>query len=94
MGREEGLEFFRATGAKAINLARRHGKRSQLWLQAFRAPEGREEEFVEAVRIADDLGVDSIFAWPYRGGEGSILESSDPKAVWGAIGAAYREAAG
>jgi hypothetical protein len=94
MGREEGLEFFRTTGAKAIELARRHGKRSQLWLQAFRAPEGREEEFVEAVRIADELGVDSIFAWPYRGGEGSILESGDPRAVWRAIGEAYREAAG
>jgi hypothetical protein len=94
MSREEGLEFFRSTGAKAVDLARRNGKRSQLWLQAFRAPEGREEEFVEAVRIADDLGVDSIFAWPYRGGEGSNLESGDPKAVWRAIGAAYREAAG
>ena len=93
MGREEGLEFFRATGAKAVELARRHGKRSQLWLQAFRAPEGRESEFLEAVRIADELGVDSIFAWPYRGGEGSILESGDPQAVWEAIGGAYREAA-
>ena len=94
MGREEGLEFFRTTGAKAIELARRHEKRSQLWLQAFRAPEGRESEFLEAVRIADELGVDSVFAWPYRGGQGSILESGDPGAVWDAIGRAYREVAG
>jgi hypothetical protein len=94
MGREEGLEFFRTTGAKAIGLARKHGKRSQLWLQAFRAPEGRESEFLEAVRIADGLGVDSVFAWPYRGGQGSILESGDPGAVWDAIGDAYREVAG
>ena len=94
MGREEGLEFFRTTGAKAIELARNHGKRSQLWLQAFRAPEGRESEFLEAVRIADELGVDSVFAWPYRGGQGSILESGDPGAVWDAIGRAYREVAG
>jgi hypothetical protein len=93
MSREEGLEFFRTTGAKAIELARRHGKRSQLWLQAFRVPEGRESEFLEAVRIADELGIDSVFAWPYRGGQGSILESGDPGAVWDAIGDAYREVA-
>jgi len=94
MDREGGLEFFRDTGTKAVELARKHGKRSQLWLQAFRVPSGRGSEFRDAVRIADEMGVDSIFAWPYRAGEGSILESEDPSCVWEAIGEAYREAAG
>lgn len=90
MDREEGLGFFRATGGRAVELAGRHGKRSQLWLQAFRVPSGRESEIEDATRIAAELGVDSIFAWPYRGGQGSILESEDPGAVWRAIGEAYR----
>jgi hypothetical protein len=89
-----GLDFFRTTGSKAIELARRYGKRCQLWVQAFRVPRGREPEIGDGVRMADELGADSVFAWPYRGGEGSILESGDPDAVWNAIGEAYRDVAG
>ena len=94
MDRVKGLDFFRATGGKAVVLARRHMKRVQLWLQAFRVPRGRESEIGEGVRVAAELGVDSIFAWPYRGGEGSILESYDHRAVWEELGKAYRREAG
>lgn len=33
---------------------------------------------------------DTVFAWPYKGGEGSVLESDDSEAVWEVIGRAYR----
>jgi hypothetical protein len=94
MNRNSGLEFFRTTGGKAVKLAEKYGKRSQLWLQAFRIPWGRESEISEAVNITAELGADSIFAWPYRGGEGSYLESEDPGEVWETIGEAYRRVAG
>lgn len=90
MDRERGLEFFRAVGGRSVELARRNGKKAQLWLQAFRVPRGREIEIGEAVKVAEELGAYSIFAWPYRGGEGSILASDDPKKVWEVIGEAYR----
>jgi len=92
MGRDEGLAYFREVGEKCLQLAQRHGKKSQLWLQAFRVPEGREDELKDATRIASELGADSLFAWPYRGGLGSILESGDARKLWGIIGEAYREA--
>jgi len=91
MDRLEGLEFFRKIGGKAVELSKRKGKRSQLWLQAFRVPRGRESELKEAAKIANELGVDSLFAWPYRGGEGSILESDDAKTVWRVLGESFRE---
>jgi len=94
MDQERGLEFFRTIGRKGEELARRHGKRVQLWLQAFRIPLGREAEIGEAVKAAAELGADSVFAWPYRGGEGSILASDDPCRVWEVIGEAYRREAG
>lgn len=94
LGREEGIGLFKSIGKKVVELARKNDLRSQLWLQAFRVPRGRERENVEAVRVADELGADSIFAWPYRGGEGSILASDDPSAVWSALGEAFREVAG
>jgi hypothetical protein len=90
MNREQGLRFFRETSENCLKLAKRHGKKSQLWLMAFRVPAGREAELSEAVDIAAELGVDSLFAWPYRGGEGSVQESGDPRRVWATIGEAYR----
>ena len=90
MSREEGLAFFRETSIDCMSLAQRHGKLCQLWLMAFRVPVGREEELSEAADIAAELGADSLFAWPYRGGEGSVLASGDPWRVWDTIGAAYR----
>jgi len=91
LDRLQGLEFFRKIGGKAVELSKRKGKRSQLWLQAFRVPRGRESELREAAKIADELGVDSLFAWPYRGGEGSILESDDARTVWRLLGESFRE---
>jgi hypothetical protein len=93
MDRNEGLEYFREVGEKCLQLAQKYDKKCQLWLQAFRVPKGREQELKEAVQIASQLGVDSLFAWPYRGGKGSILESGDAVKLWDTIGEAYRVAA-
>ena len=90
LSREEGLEYFRSRGLRLLQLARKSRKRSQLWLQAFRVPKGRERELLEGAVVADELGVDSLFAWPYRGGAGSILESGDAQEVWRVLGEAYR----
>jgi hypothetical protein len=90
MSQEEGLTFLREMGGKGVELAKKHGKHSQLWLQAFRVPAGREEELAEGVAVIDELGADSVFAWPYRAGEGSIQESGNAQAAWEAIGRGYR----
>ncbi len=36
--------FLRAFAGKALAAAREHGLKTQIWVQAFRVPEGREEE--------------------------------------------------
>ena len=50
MNREQGIRFFRETSTNCIELAKKHRKRSQLWLMAFRVPAGREAELSEAAR--------------------------------------------
>ena len=90
MNREEGLRFFREQGQHCLSLADKYNKRSQLWLMAFKVPEGREKELSEAAEIAAELGTDSLFAWPYRGAEGSYMASANPGKVWKTIGQAYR----
>jgi hypothetical protein len=90
MNREEGLAFFREQSKLCLSLAEKYDKRSQLWLMAFKVPTGRENELSEAAAIADELGTDSLFAWPYRGAQGSYMSSGNPQLVWETIGEAYR----
>ena len=71
---------------RVVDIAKRYGKRSQLWLQAFKVPRGREGELVEAAKQMIAIGVDSLFAWCYKGGEGSAIASEDPLKVWEILG--------
>lgn len=91
MATEEGLRFFRERAWRAKSLSDRHGKRCQIWVQAFRVPHGREWELAKAVEMAAEMNVCSIYAWPFRGGLGSILASDRPDLVWQTLGEAYRK---
>lgn len=94
LDRDRGIEFFMLTSQKAVRIARQYGKCVQVWVQAFGVPRGRENEILEAVEIDDGLEVNSLFAWTYRGGGGSILESDDCVKVWDVLGKAYKKIAG
>ncbi|OYT62233.1 MAG: hypothetical protein B6U69_02150 [Thermofilum sp. ex4484_15] len=76
------LTNVREVAKRLTDVARSYGKKSQLWLQAFKVPKGKEGELVEAAKIMVASGVDSIFAWCYKGGEGSAIASERPYEVW------------
>jgi hypothetical protein len=40
------------------------------------------------------MGVESLFAWTYRGGRGTVLAAPRAQEVWDAIGQAYGEVLG
>lgn len=90
MPSEEGLRFFRERAGRAKTLSDRYGKRCQIWVQAFRVPNGREWELTQALEAAAEMGVYSLYAWPYRGGLGSVLASDRPELVWQTLGDAYK----
>ncbi|MEX2236080.1 MAG: hypothetical protein WEB00_00900 [Dehalococcoidia bacterium] len=83
--------FMRSYSERAIETANAHGRESQLWLQAFRVPEGREEELRMGAAVAAELGADSVAAWSYRGTESmSKIACARPQVVWGVLGEAFR----
>ena len=84
------LSFVKEYSEKVINISKKNNKKSQLWLLAFRIPKNKEEEIREAVRIMAKTGVDSIFAWAYRGGLG-LIKSDNSQLVWKIIGEAFNE---
>jgi hypothetical protein len=88
---QKDLDFVSTTSEETIKLAKKYDKRSQLWIQGFLIPAGKEEEVREAGKIIGNSGVDSVFTWAYRACEGSIVQSENPKKVWTIIKEVYAE---
>lgn len=88
---QKDMEFVSRVSEDTVELARRNGKRSQLWIQGFLIPSGREEEVRDAGMIIGASGVDSVFTWAYRACEGSVIQSENPRMVWSIIKELYGE---
>ncbi len=83
----EAEPFMRAYGQKAAEAARKHDRGLQLWVQAFRVPEGREEELRVGLRVAHDLGATHVAAWSYEGTASmSQIRCARPEVVWQILG--------
>ena len=46
-------------------------------------------EISEIAQLYSDLGVESLFAWTYRGGHGTVLAAPRALELWDAVGKAY-----
>lgn len=76
---------------KTVELSKVNNKPSQRWIQSFfRSPEDLNT-IKEIVKIYAKEGVDSIFSWTYRAGQGTLLSAPEPKKVWDILGEAYGE---
>jgi hypothetical protein len=85
------LVAHRNLARKTVQLAKLNHKKSQRWIQSFfRSPEDLNT-IKEIVKVYAEEGVDSIFSWTYRAGQGTILSAPEPKKVWDILGEAYGE---
>lgn len=76
---------------RTIEVARRHRKRSQLWVQLFSLPEGKEAEVAGLMKRFADFGADEILAWTYRAAEGTTISCARPAEAWRAFSAMVRK---
>lgn len=87
--------FVRAFSRRAVAVAETHGRQSQIWVQAFAVPEGREEELAMGVRVAAEEGANYVAAWSYEGTASmSAIRCARPDVVWETLGRAFREVRG
>jgi hypothetical protein len=89
--------FTETYTARALRAARRAAdltrrpRQTQLWVQAFMVPAGRERELAGAIRLAARMGVTHVAAWAYRGLAGMSHNRPDrPEVVWDVIGETFR----
>jgi hypothetical protein len=90
----EAEPFMRAYGGKAADASRRHNRGLQLWVQAFRVPEGREHELRDGLRVAEELGATHVAAWSYEATASmSSIRCARPEIVWAVLGDEFKRLA-
>ncbi len=72
---------YNATKA-CVDVANRHGKDHNIWIQGYGAPAGREDEIIIASEAAYDGGARTILSWNFHGGEANNYRSHNPDKTW------------
>jgi hypothetical protein len=83
--------FFKTITQQTVDVAQKYGKGSQRWLMNYYQEPDNIEEIREIVHLYADMGVDSLFAWTYRGGHGTVLAAPHALEMWDMLGKAYGE---
>lgn len=84
-------EFVPCFTHKVLALGEEFHLETQIWVQAFSVPAGREEEVGKAIELIAGLGIKNIAAWSYRAASPmSAIKSANPDLVWRIVGEAYR----
>lgn len=81
--------FFRSVTQRTLDVAQKYGKGSQRWIMGYYQEPENLNDIVDTVQLYSDMGVESIFAWTYRGGHGTVLAAPRALEVWDTIGKAY-----
>jgi hypothetical protein len=83
--------FFRSITQRTLDVARKHGKGAQRWVMGYYQEPDDLSEIRDVIHLYADMGVESLFAWTYRGGQGTVLAAPRALEVWDTIGRAYGE---
>lgn len=70
---------------RTVTTAKKHGKKSQLWIQMFRIPRGEEAAVASLVPEYAKLGVDSIYGWCYLANKGTVIACDQPDLLWSLV---------
>ncbi|MBN2291241.1 MAG: hypothetical protein JXM70_02385 [Pirellulales bacterium] len=84
-------DFFRSITKRTIEVAKRNGVGNQRWIMGYYQQPENLDEIVDLAKLYADLGTESLFAWTYRGGHGTVLAAPRALELWDAVGRAYGE---
>lgn len=83
--------YFKSITQRTVDIAKKYGKGSQRWIMGyFNEPENLQE-IKDIVRLYNEMGVESLFAWTYRGGHGTVLAAPHALELWNILGEAFGE---
>lgn len=83
------IPFVQIKTEKLVSVCKKYDIESQIWVQGFGIPEGAEFEVELALETANNVGVDYLAVWGYRGCEIFRSRSARPDIVWDTIGSTF-----
>jgi hypothetical protein len=86
--------FFKEITERTLDISKRYKLGSQRWIMGYYQEPENLNEVTDVVRLYAQMGVESIFAWTYRGGDGTVLAAPRARELWDTIGKAYGEVLG
>jgi hypothetical protein len=90
---ERVAELYRTYSRRVVEVARRHGKASQVWIKNYRLPHDEESHVQLATELAQEAGCENIMAWSWKGSQWmSWLASERPLEVHARQLAAFADA--
>ena len=75
-------EFVYTNSKACVDVANKFGKKHNLWVQAYHAPRGREDEIITATEAIYDAGARTILAWGFHASESNNYRSQNPEKSW------------
>ena len=85
------VPFVPKYSREAIDCAKKNGKESNIWVQCWIIPKGREHEVYEAAHLIAKENPDYLFSWCYLSAMGTSEASDDPLEAWKNLVKAYKE---
>jgi hypothetical protein len=85
------LAVHERLAAKTVELARKYKKTPQRWVMSYFESPVDLNFIKQIVHSYSDAGIESIFSWTYRAGQGTILSAPQAEKVWNVLGDAYSE---
>jgi hypothetical protein len=83
--------YFKSITQRTVDVAKKYGKTSQCWLMGYYNEPENLKDIKDIVHLYDEMGVESLFAWTYRGGHGTVLAAPHALEMWDMLGEAYGE---
>lgn len=82
-------QFFKTITQRTIDIAKKYSKQSERWLMGYNKCPKDFEQIDKTVDLYEQMGVDRLATWTYRGGYGTVVAAEEPIKLWDRIGANY-----
>lgn len=83
------LSVHQRIAERTVQLARKYEKIPQRWVMSYFESPADINFIKDVMHTYAQCGIESIFSWTYRAGQGTILSAPDPKLAWDVLGEAY-----
>ena len=82
--------FFIDVTERTVRIAHKYGKQAERWIMNYYNAPASFNQIDDIVDLYEQMGVDRLAAWTYRGGYGTVLAPKNALEMWDRLGENYK----